>query len=155
MDAEEDPGRQVQQEVKVREERLRGKADARARVLALVSEGLFGDDEIKRELRRIEEIAADDEKQLAELRKISTERETRVLSLDWAGRLLGDLRSKLQTGELTFEKKRKFIETLVAGIKVTPGEPPEVTFRFDSDFSRAQSSARTGLVPTYTGTAPP
>jgi hypothetical protein len=72
---------------------------------------------------------------LAELRNISTERETRVLSLDWAGRLLGDLRAKLQAGELTFEKKRKFIETLVAGIKVTPVEgrelpAVEVTFRF-------------------------
>jgi hypothetical protein len=77
----------------------------------------------------------------------------RVLALDWAGRLRGDLGAKVK-GEMTYEEKRKFVETLVAGITVSgaKGTLPEVAvrFRFDSDFERAQKSGR-GLVPADTG----
>jgi len=53
--------------------------------------------------------------------------------------------------------KRKFVETLVAGIKVTtvPGKALpniEVTFRFDKDFKRAQEWGRSDLVLEPTGT---
>jgi site-specific DNA recombinase len=159
MAAEGDPGRRVREEIRRLENALQGKDKARGRVLAQVGEGLFRDGEIKKELQRIDEAAAGIKKHLAELRKISTEREGRVLSLDWAGRLLGDLRAKVQAGELTFEKKRKFVETLVAGITVkTPGSQKqpeiEVTFRFDSDYERARKWGRSGLVPAYTGSHP-
>jgi len=65
-----------------------------------------------------------------------------VLSLDWAGRSLGEPRAKVQEGELTFDKKRKLVETLVSGIAVkTLGSRKqaeiEVAFRFDPDFERA------------------
>jgi hypothetical protein len=58
-------------------------------------------------------------------------------------------------GEVTYEEKRKFVETLVAGITVTSAKgrkPPEVEvrFRFDSDFERAQRPGRQ-LVPAYAG----
>jgi hypothetical protein len=54
----------------------------------------------------------------------------------------GDLGAKLRNGDLAFDKKRKFVESLVAGIKVTNDAPPEVTFRFDPDFERFQKWAR-------------
>ena len=99
--------------------------EARGRVLAQVGRGFFRDDELKKELLRIDQKAADEKKRLAELDEISLARETRVLSFDWAGRLVGDLRAKLLDGELTFEKKRKFVEILCAGstVKGSQKEP--------------------------------
>jgi site-specific DNA recombinase len=158
-EAERDPGRKVREDIKRLENALQGRAAARKRVLDIASEvDEFSPAEIKQKLRIIEDEAAGYEKQLASLRQISTARETRVLALDWAGRLLGNLREKLLKGDLSFEVKRKFIETLVAGITVTtvPGSALpkiEVTFRFDKDFKRAQEWARSSdLVPEPTGT---
>jgi site-specific DNA recombinase len=136
MAAESDQSLTVKREISILEGRLLQKAEARQRVLAQVAEGLFQGDEIKVALRRIEDDAAGAQKRLAEFREISVNAETRVLALDWAGRLLGDLRAKVK-GQITFEKKRKFVETLVAGITVsgTKAVPEvEVRFRFDSDF---------------------
>jgi site-specific DNA recombinase len=145
------------------EKALQGRAAARMQVLDMASEvdecgvPLFSPAEIKQKLRKIEEEAAGHEKQLASKRQISTVQETRVLALDWAGRLLGDLREKLLKGDLSFEVKRKFVETLVAGITVTTLSGSalpkiEVTFRFDRDFKRAQEWGISDLVLGNTGT---
>jgi site-specific DNA recombinase len=157
-EAESDPGRKVRDDIKRLEKALQEIPARKKRVLDIASAvDEFDPAIIKQKLREIEEEATGFEKQLASLRQISTARETRVLALDWAGRLLGNLREKLLKGDLSFEVKRKFVETLVAGIKVTtvPGKALpniEVTFRFDKDFKRAQEWGRSDLVLEPTGT---
>jgi site-specific DNA recombinase len=141
------------------ENALKEKGEMRRRVLDLAAGGLFRDDEIAQKLLSIEDTATANEKRLAEIDRFLIEGETH-LDLDWAGRLLGDRREKVLAGDLTFEEKRKFIATLVAGITVkTPDskKPPEiqVTFRFDPDFARAQKWSRASLVPAYAGSAEP
>ena len=112
----------------------------------------FRNSRVGRKLRHLEDGAADNEKRLAELRDISVNAGTRVLAFAWAGRMLGGLGAKGK-GEMTYEEKRRFAETSIAGITVTSAKgrklpEVEVRFRFDSDFERAQKSGR-GLVPAY------
>ena len=141
--AEGDVGVRVEKEIRMLESQRAKTADRRKLVLRQVGMGLFKDDEIKQELDSINAENSVIDGRLSELRKISTDAATDVLCLDWAGRLIGELRDELLAGTLTFEMKRRFVEILVAGITVTPvaGQKlPQikVKFRFSSDLEQTR-----------------
>jgi hypothetical protein len=85
---------------------------------------------------------------LHELRSARDQASSTKLALDWAGRLLGGLRDRLDEDSLDFASKRQFVEALVAGVVVTPkeGNAPEirVKFRFSSDQQRFEESRALG-----------
>jgi DNA invertase Pin-like site-specific DNA recombinase len=130
------------------------KIEGRKAVLRQLGDGLFPEGDVKETVQGIDAAMSEIDARLAQFRKIADKRQTRLISLDWAGRLLGELRTELLHGELTFEKKRKFVESLVAGIKIPNNGPPEVTFRFEPDLQRFEKWRRSGLVPSYTGPDP-
>jgi site-specific DNA recombinase len=156
MAAEGDQRARRADKIKELREALEQKSMARKRVLRQLVEGVFDESEVRHEVQQIEADAAGMEMELAELETRQEQAESQRLSLDWAGRLLGDLRPQLLKGAVTFEQKRRFVEALVAGITVKriPGcQDPEITvkFRFLSDFERARQWGRSGLASDYTG----
>jgi site-specific DNA recombinase len=144
MEAEGLKGRTVADEIRLLDKRREELAEARRRVLTQFRKGIFSDDDVQREVGRVDaELAVLDQEREAKS-KVSADAETVALELDWAGRLLGDLRGQLLDGKLSPEKKRKFIEALVAGVVITPDGKARVKFRFDSDFERARKWVRSG-----------
>ncbi len=166
MATESERGHRVEDEIRPLKLQLAKIPERRQEVLRLAGLKLFTDQEIREQVERTEAEKSEIEQRLAELGKVSAEAETCALQLDWAGRLLGDLHTKLCEGTLTFERKRQFVQTLVAGITVTriegKGTEIKVRFRFDSDFERTREwnpSLASHLALTNTGTrylpAPP
>jgi len=149
MEAEGRKGQTVADEIRLLDKRRRELVEERRRVLTQFGKAIFSDDDVLREVGRVDaDLAVLDQEREAK-RRVSANTESIALQLDWAGRVLGELRGQLLDGKLSPEKKRKFIQALVAEVVVMPDGKVKAKFRFDSDFDRARkwtrSRARTAV----------
>jgi site-specific DNA recombinase len=129
-------------EVRKLEKRRAALTEARRRVLSQYGAGLFSEEDIKAEVGRIDAEAAALERALEEKGNVIQMAARLTMELDWAGRLLGELREQLLDGTLDAEKKRKFVEALVSSIIIQPDGSAKATFRFDSDWERLRQYTR-------------
>jgi hypothetical protein len=116
--------------------------EARKRVLTQYGMGVFSDEEVRAEVTRIDAEIETLDHEMGERRNVVEMAQRLTIELDAAGRLLSELRGKLLEGTLDAEKRRMFLEILVAGITILPNGQAKATFRFDGDFTRGLQYAR-------------
>jgi hypothetical protein len=129
-------------DLKQLEKRQAALVEARRRVLTQYGTGLFSDEDVKHEVSRIDAEIEVLERERAEKRNVVEMAERVTVELDWAGRLLGELRDQLLDGKLSAEKKRMFIQALVSSITILPNGEAKAVFRFDSHFQRMRQYTR-------------
>jgi site-specific DNA recombinase len=144
--AESQQGRNRAADLKRLAQRRQELVEARKRVLTQFGAGLFSDDDVKAEVRRIDAETEALDRERDAMRNVVGMAERTTIQLDWAGRLLGELRGQLLEGKLDAEKKRKFMQALVAGITIAPDGSAKAVFRFDGDFNRFHDYARSRRV---------
>jgi hypothetical protein len=118
-------GQTAEDDLRRLEKRRGGLAEVRRRVLSQYGAGNFSDDEVRQEVASLDAEWAILDWEREEKRSAKAHAASASLQLDWAGRLLGELRGQLLEGKLSFEKKRRFVEALVGGITITPEGRPE------------------------------
>ena len=140
--AEGKKDRSVADDIRDLEKSLAKFAEGRKVILRQAGRGDATPEEVAAALRQNREDEANLQARLEQLRQMNTDQKKLQLDLDWAGRLLGELHEKLIKGDLTFTKKRQFVEALVDRITVAQGEDGRaqvrVKFRFDRDHERLQ-----------------
>lgn len=140
-------GRTVNDEIQELENAIKGKAEARSRVVGLYTDGRFNRAELDDQIGRIEKDRIAIEDQLSELRKLSADTESRSRVLQMAKSLLGELGSLIcgtawdrkrsiisvaSFDKVNWEIRRRVAEVLVNQITVQPveGRAPEVRVRY-------------------------
>jgi site-specific DNA recombinase len=140
--AESQEGQNHSAELRKLEKRREALVTNRKRVLRQYGEGVFTDEEVKEEVQRIEAEMATLDKEREARRNVVEMAARATIELDWAGRLLSELRGQLLDGTLSEEKKRTFVATLVSSITITASGEARTVFRFDSDWQRLRQYRR-------------
>jgi site-specific DNA recombinase len=152
MVANDGQDHRVRDKIAELEESLEQHVAARKIALRQLTRQRITEKEYDAELRSINDETAVIERRLTELRKVSADMETKVHNINKARLLLEELRVKAN-GNLTFEKKRRIVEALVAGITVGPLVDSKlnvkVVFRFEPHFERYEKEMRPDLAPDY------